>query len=139
MRRRGRILEKTRRAISRSLALVFVLAMIVGILRAGSTYLYCPFMGAMAVDACCSHATTERSTVDRNDCCELHRLPSLPNSESVSTRVAVAPSPLVAIIAPEIFIAPELAVGTRDDFAVPTGPPILGAPERAAHLSVYRL
>jgi hypothetical protein len=90
-----------RREAARGAALLLGFALVIGVLRSGSRYLYCPFMGAVVREHCCSTAPPEReSTVEQPDCCESRTLGAMPATRAAAPRSELTSAPLLTVLAP---------------------------------------
>lgn len=91
------------RTLARRVAALFAtLVLLVGIVRSGVRYFYCPMMGATMEDACCpsthgENAASDAPAIDASDCCKAKRLGHLP-SGAASTSVDLADSPLAYLL-----------------------------------------
>lgn len=115
--------------------------MLLGIVRGGSRYFYCPMMGQSFDDACCASAehdddATSGPSVERPDCCQAKRLGKLPSGAAVST-IDVPAVPVLAVLPPFDGAVAPLARKTFVRFTHPSraGPPT--ATERRAMLMVW--
>ena len=77
-------IQRARREGARLLALVVGFALVVGILRGGSHYLYCPFMDVVVTEHCCSGSRGEAGTITAPDCCEAETIGTLPSASGVT-------------------------------------------------------
>jgi hypothetical protein len=107
-------LASARRHATGALALLLALVLVVGALRAGSTYFYCPLMGAVASRPCCEqthqHADgPELAQAKVPSCCEEQTLPRLPASSPLASQPCVGAAPeLTALVLPAVAsTAPE--------------------------------
>ncbi len=88
------------RALAALVALVTLLAM----LRAGSSYVYCPSMQRVTDASCCSgepHADDEDACAVQlrsRDCCEHHVLGKLPSVGTTAGAPLLLASPLLAVL-----------------------------------------
>ena len=113
--RRSVTRDVTRRArawLARAASVIVAFVMLVGVLRAGSRYVYCPSMQRVIDAPCCAgdrHAAHGEDDVvielRSRDCCEQHVLGKLP---------AVAGG---AVATPQAFAAPLLATLPAPPFA----------------------
>jgi hypothetical protein len=125
-----------RREGARLLAVVVGFALVVGILRGGSHYLYCPFMDVVVTEHCCSESRGSADTVTTPDCCETETLGTLPSASGVAPWPELPALPLVAVLSPyEPPGRESLSAATRAVIE-PTGPPMRAA-QRAARLMVF--
>ena len=103
----GRSRQEGRRHVAaRALAALVAFVTLVAVLRAGSSYVYCPSMQRVMVAPCCSgdsltphdddgdSATELRS----RDCCEHHVLGSLPSVGSLGAPPHLLASPILAVL-----------------------------------------
>ena len=88
------------------LAAAFVaVAMLVGVLRAGATYVYCPSMDRVMDAPCCAgdrrahHDDTGPAQLRSRDCCEQHVLAKLPTAGITSPAPHLATPTLVPAVA----------------------------------------
>lgn len=103
-----------RRCVLRVAAALVAVVMLVGVLRAGASYVYCPSMQRVADAPCCSGDRAHHDVAAANDgavamqvrsrdCCEKHVVGQLPSAAAASTArhlfsasfVAVVPAPTV--------------------------------------------
>jgi|HubBroStandDraft_4_1064222.scaffolds.fasta_scaffold672353_1 hypothetical protein len=136
---RHRLARALRRVGARFVAVVLGLALIVGVLRGGSHYFYCPFMGAVASEHCCEGSRGDASTVQVADCCEVRTIGTIPAASTVAPSPELAGAPLLAVLSPlqdlstGSIVAPAKRVGIER-----TGPPPLAA-QRAIRSMVSRI
>jgi hypothetical protein len=121
-------------------ALVLGVAVVVGILRGGSHYLYCPYMDVVVAEDCCSEARglVKGSTIEAPDCCEARSIGALPSAAGTSTAPTVAAASQVAVLPAVQALAHCIAPAHVASSDRPlTGPPPLENAERAARLMVF--
>jgi hypothetical protein len=118
-----RVRSQARALLARLFVVASALALVFGIARAGSAYFYCPVMDAIMDGPCCSRDAADRShdgasdaEVTAPDCCERHRLGTLPQAASS------AASPLVAVAA-EVATPPSTEVATSAPAQASSRPP----------------
>ena len=125
----------------RQMALALLsLVVTLGVLRAGSSYLYCAAMEEVRTEECCKRpcddGSADCSIVAHHDCCAMKKLRALP-SAMVDGAHAIPAAPLLTIQAPP----PLLMVATATKGAPArllrgsTGPP--RPSERPARLQVF--
>jgi hypothetical protein len=125
---RHRFARTIRRGGLRLVAAVLGLALVVGLLRGGSRYFYCPFMDAVTSEHCCSVSRSDTSTVQAADCCEVETIGAIPSAKTVTPSPELACAPLLAVLSPPhdlstgSLVAPASRIGIER-----TGPPPLGA------------
>jgi hypothetical protein len=114
------------RHIVRLAALVFALALVCGLTRAGSRFFYCASMGVMSGHPCCDHPDDSEEpalSAPEPACCEAGKVPSTPPAAG-SIEVPVFAAPVVAVIEPPPLVSPPpvtTVVLERQD----RGPPLL--------------
>jgi hypothetical protein len=133
-----RVLTRTARRlrglVGPALAAVLALVMLVGVMRAGARYFYCPTMHMVIDRPCCAGDGDPRradedafvAEVRSRDCCEEHVLGKLP-SAAVSSATPLADVPLLAVVAP-LFVpvrALPLAAPSRFEHDTRAGPKAL--------------
>jgi hypothetical protein len=110
------------RHLVRLAALVFALALVCGLTRAGSRFFYCAAMGTMSAEPCCDHdeqADEPVLSAPEPACCEAGKLPSTPPGEG-SVDVPIFTAPVVAIVAPPPAVPrPVMFFAEREDTAPP--------------------
>jgi hypothetical protein len=89
--------------LARVAAALVALIVLVGVLRAGASYVYCPMMQQISEASCCAgdreaddDATT--ATIASRDCCEHHVLGKLPKTAAPSVPTPLLATPLVAVL-----------------------------------------
>ena len=126
-----------RREAARLLAVVVGFALVVGILRGGSHYLYCPFMDVVVTEHCCSGSRGNAGAITAPDCCETETVGTLPSASGVTPWPELPALLLIAVLSPfEPAGRENLSSATRAVIE-PTGPPPMRAPQRAARLMVF--
>ena len=131
-----------RRALGRAFALVAITALIVGLVRANARYFYCPLMDSVASASCCTetHDRSAEPTIDQSDCCETHRIASVPQGAAVASPPVVPDAPFVAYVT---FAALAYVLGHTALLAVPVanapgaGPPPLSPGEARSRTMVF--
>jgi hypothetical protein len=88
----------------RVLAAVVALVTLLGVLRSGAAYFYCPMMGMSSGTACCegTHERREEApdpAIENTHCCESRRLGTLPSAAG-ATSVEVGVAPVLAVLPP---------------------------------------
>ena len=137
-RARHRIVCAIRPGLARLLAIVLGLAFVVGVLRGGSHYLYCPFMDEVLSEPCCSESHDGASAVETPDCCQTKEIGTLPSARAVAPLPEFPAAPLLAIIPPPHDMDAEASLARPRRFGIErTGPPLLARAERAARLMVF--
>jgi hypothetical protein len=120
------------------MAFGLLLAFIVGLVRGGSHYLYCPFMDVVVAEHCCADARGALPSAQTPDCCELRTIGALPTSARVPTARAIPVAPVVAMLPAvrdltrSVVARPSSSTSVRQ-----TGPPPLEGTRRAARLMVF--
>lgn len=131
------------RALAARLGYAMVaLAMLLGVVRGGARYFYCPMMGQAFDDACCAsgdhHDDEDRAgpSVERPGCCQAKRLGTLPSGAAAST-IDVPAVPLMAVLPPFDVgpTRPGASPLVRYVYPARAGPPT--ATERRAILMVW--
>jgi hypothetical protein len=89
---------------TRLLATVVALITLLGVLRSGAAYFYCPMMGMSSGAACCQGTLERREeapepAVEDTHCCESRRLGTLPSASGTSG-VELAVAPIAAVLPP---------------------------------------
>ena len=137
---RHRLARALRRVGARFVAAMLGLALLVGVLRGGSHYFYCPLMGAVTSEHCCEVSRSDASTVQVADCCEVRTIGTIPAASAVAPSPELAGAPLLAVLSPlhdhlstGAIVAPSKRVGIER-----TGPPPL-AIQRAVRSMVSRI
>lgn len=134
---RRRFLRQMRREVGRTLAVFVGFAFLVGVLRGGSRYLYCPFMDAIVSQSCCERAPHHEVAVDEPDCCEAHVLGVLPSAMGPSAPSRLPPPNVIALIAgPGRDFLQNLVATTRRRIEPTRRPPPESA-RRPAQLMVF--
>jgi hypothetical protein len=128
--------RRVRREGARLLAVVVGFALVVGILRGGSHYFYCPFMDAVVTDHCCSESRGNADTFTAPDCCETETIGTLPSASGVTPWPELPALPLVAVLSPCESPGRENLSSAMRAVSEPTGPPMRAA-QRAARLMVF--
>ncbi|HEY1694325.1 MAG TPA: hypothetical protein VGG39_19280 [Polyangiaceae bacterium] len=121
------------------LALLLGVSLVVGVLRGGSHYFYCPFMDVVVTEHCCTgaRARDRATTVEAPDCCEARTIGVLPSAGSLPPGPGIAAASCVAVLPTVQGVA---AVATRIPvrFTVSsTGPPPSTGAQRVARLMVF--
>lgn len=134
----GRIARTLRRETTRVVGVVLAIAFVLGIVRGGSRYLYCPFMDAVVTEHCCSDATSGQSAIEATDCCQPRTIGTLPIAGATAQPPELSTSSLLAVLP----AAHEMSTGVS--FTPPsrfgperTGPPPRPRSERTARLMVF--
>jgi hypothetical protein len=88
----------------RVLAVVVALVTLLGVLRSGAAYFYCPMMGMSSGTACCEGRHERREdapepAVENSHCCESRRLGTLPSAAGTSA-VDLGVAPIAAVLPP---------------------------------------
>ena len=139
---RRAILRLARVLAARGGVFVVALAVILGVVRGGARYFYCPMMGQAFDDACCAsaeaHDDDDRAgpAFERPACCQAKRLGTLPTGATVST-IDVPAVPLAAVL-PAFDAGPArrvAAAAVRYVYPARDGPPT--ATERRAMLMIW--
>lgn len=122
---------RPRRGLLRVAALLATVTMLIGVVRAGGRYFYCPMMHVVIDAPCCAGDRRSSSDEDRadsvemrsSDCCEEHVLRKLP-SGAVSPAPPVFDAPLVAVISAVAvtYHAPPEVTRSRFDHENRAGP-----------------
>ncbi len=111
--------------------------LVVGTLRANSSYFYCAMMGQTALDACCDHhgASSEQAGYRAADCCEGRTVGSLPAAH-LAVSQDVPPAPL-AVLVPAASYPPVPIVGVANLYWLRWGSDPPQPSERRSQLMVY--
>lgn len=118
------------------------LVLLIGVLRSGKSYFFCPMMTAVFETPCCDgeeHGDEEDGSVSEvraPDCCQAKRIGTMPSS-ALSSVPDVSPSPCVAVL-PARNGADAFDVGAstvRYTQPARAGPP--SATERCGRLMVW--
>lgn len=142
IRRRSAAVRLVRATVARLGAITVAIALLVGVLRSGKSYFFCPMMTAVFDAPCCGgddHGDEEDNGVSEfraPDCCQAKRIGSMPAS-ALSTVPDVCPAPCVAVL-PARDRADAFDVGASTvGYTQPAraGPPT--ANERRAELMVW--
>ena len=104
------LIRRVRRIAARVAAGLFAIVVLVGFLRGGARYVYCPMMQAIIDAPCCSgdrhdgdgdgDHEGEAAAVRSRDCCEEHVVAKLPKAAGAGART-VLDAPLVAVLPPQ--------------------------------------
>ena len=129
--------------LSRALAVVVALALLVGLARANARYFYCASMARVASASCCAHAPAAEagdasqrggaSAVDATpaDCCRAERIGALPAGSAGGGAPDVPAAAWLATLAPVASRVTDRDVRDPSPTAGPearhTGPPCKGA------------
>jgi hypothetical protein len=114
--------RRVRGGVTRVAAAILVVVMLVGVLRAGDRYFYCPTMRAVIDAPCCAgdrHSDDDDTAaleVRSRDCCEEHRLGSLP-SAAVAPNAAPFDAPVLAVLPPVTALSHPLSTSADPRFA----------------------
>lgn len=137
------ILRRARRCGLRLVAAVVTVIMLVGVLRAGASYFYCPEMGSVAPAPCCSHGSgshdeTGAAELRGAGCCEEHVLAGLPSAATASVTPDLLSAPLVAVLPALSAMVPELGAPPEGRFAYDgrAGPTAIALARHRAELMV---
>ena len=127
-------------ALSRAVAIVVALALVIGLARANARYFYCASMARVASASCCAHAAAaeggeapDGSAVDATvaDCCRAGRIGALPAGAAGGGAPDVPAAAWLATLAPVAWRAMNGDVRDLSPTAGPearhTGPPGAGA------------
>jgi hypothetical protein len=137
-----RSLRWARREAAPFVAFVAGVALVVGILRGGAHYFYCPYMDVIVLEHCCESAPpSDAPSIEAPDCCQEKTLGEVPSAAGPAPAPAVLSAVIVASLpAPGAGDAEGGAsLRLRPRFDVEhTGPPPLGsAREARARLMVF--
>lgn len=104
MRRPGH-LGSLRKYLRLAWSLLTAIALVVGTVRAGSTYFYCNVMAEQRPEPCCRKQPSPASAITLDcDCCQAKTAALLPQG-AVDLLPQIAEAPLVAVRAPETIYA----------------------------------
>jgi hypothetical protein len=123
------------------LTLVVAAILILGVLRAGSRYLYCDMTGTIRATSCCEashHRNGEVAEIEAStgDCCKPRSVGRLP--VVVIQTLSAAPSAPVVAVLQSVASAPLKASIQREAFrAKLTGPPLRSPSDPRARLMVF--
>jgi hypothetical protein len=118
------------------LALLLGVSLVVGVLRGGSHYFYCPFMDVVVTEHCCTGARGGATTVEAPDCCEARTIGVLPSAGSLPPVPGIAAASCVAVL-PAVHDVAVVATRIPVRFTVSsTGPPPSIGAQRAARRMV---
>jgi hypothetical protein len=104
------VLAGAREPLARLAAALVALVVLVGVLRAGASYVYCPIMQQITEASCCAgdRDSDDDATgapiaevgaeVRSRDCCEHHVLGKLPKTAAASFPTPLLATPLVAVL-----------------------------------------
>ena len=135
---RHRVAHAIRLELARVLAIVLGLAVIVGVLRGGSHYLYCPFMDEVVSEHCCAQSHEDASTFEAPDCCQTKEIGTLPSAREIAPTPELPAPLLLAFLPPLRDLAVEARHAPPPRFEiVGTGPPSPPRAKRAARLMVF--
>jgi hypothetical protein len=107
--RRAHLALAARAVLSRALAVVAALALVVGLARANARYFFCASMATVASASCCAHAPAgdaaeapEGGAVDVTlaDCCRAERMGALPAGSAGGGAPDVPAAAWLATVAP---------------------------------------
>lgn len=143
-----RLRTRLRFVASRAVLVVAALTILLGVVRGGSRFFYCPVMD-LAFDApCCSPprgaelADTGAPAAEVPDCCQEKHQRAMPaTSVATASHGAIAPAPCVAIVNAAHLAAmngaANVALGHRPPVRAGPSPP--SARERRAELMVFHI
>lgn len=142
-RTRTPLIRRVRRVAARVAAGLFAVVVLVGFLRGGARYFYCPMMQAIIEAPCCPgdrHVDHdhegEAAEVRSRDCCEAHVVAKLPKAAVVGAPM-VLDAPLVGLLPPQIarFQGSAMLGSSHFDHENRAGPPT--AARHRAELMVF--
>lgn len=91
-----------RRAAVAALTWTVALVVLVGVMRAGSSFVYCHVMDSVRADCCCEHtndAAADGPAIDMG-CCDARTVGALPTA-AVASPCELPSAPLLAVLAPQ--------------------------------------
>lgn len=107
-----------RHCVLRVAAALLAVVMLVGVLRAGASYVYCPSMQTVSDAPCCSgdrrahHDDAPAMEMRSRDCCERHVVDKLPSSAGATAAAShLLIAPLVAVLPASTL---DRRAGSRD-------------------------
>lgn len=124
-------LRRSARALARrGGALLAAIVLLVGVLRAGASYFYCPMMQATFDAPCCDRGHHDEGDddgapgIDHAACCEGKRLGALPTSERLHESEPVATAPITGVTpaVPAALDGPLARPAARDLYPARAGP-----------------
>jgi hypothetical protein len=130
-----------RSELSRLAAIALAVTFVLGVVRAGARYFYCPIMDAVVSAHCCPRADADRTEspalVD-DECCDVRTNAALPAGTAAAPAPELAAAPLLALLpAPSALDAGTRVVASHAMHAYRTGPPAIAhARERVARSMV---
>jgi hypothetical protein len=101
--RMRRAFPRVRKLLGAALGVLLAVALVTGFVRGGTRYFFCPLMQAISDAPCCDARASDghdRDRVDADDCCEVHRLASVPDGSVVAAAGGVLDAPLVLVLSP---------------------------------------
>ena len=110
--------RKLRALAARVASFVATMVLLVGVVRSGARYFYCPMMNVAMEDSCCAsaaHRAGDAPAIETPDCCQAKRLGTLPSSAGVAS-LELHAAPLAAMLPP--FDVAALARRRHADFAL---------------------
>jgi hypothetical protein len=72
--------------------------LIIGLVRGGAGYLYCPFMDEVVSAHCCAPAHADTTSFEAPDCCEARILGTLPAARDAARPHVAAAAPVHSVI-----------------------------------------
>ncbi len=127
----------------RIFAMLVVLTTLVGVLRAGARYFYCPMMGEVVAEDCCAASKTARGTktpaFETPDCCQAKFVDALPAGDAFAPSTEIAAAPLTALVqpVPHATVLTALPPHLFRQTLQRAGPPTPTGPQRVARLQVF--
>lgn len=123
-------MHRLRHESARVASLVVALVVLVGVLRGGARYVYCPSMQMITDAPCCAgdrhseHDADATRELRARDCCEQHVIGTLPATGATSHTPSSFVAPLVATLPPPALDAPAGAAAAvvRPDHECRAGP-----------------
>ncbi len=97
---RRELAHTLRHEAGRCTALIFTLALVACVARAGARYFYCPFMNSVAAAHCCAQDRPgQSSAVHPVDCCEVRTIGKLASASAGAPPSGVPAAPVVCVLA----------------------------------------
>ena len=124
---------------ARCAVLVLAMAVLLGVVRSGARYVYCPMMDAVLATSCCDRGEShgDAPAVEAPECCQAKRLGAMPASGTTAVAVDLGDVPFTTLLPP--FVAAHAVRSTpgafRFEHPARAGP--VSARERRAQLMIW--
>ncbi|MFO0739588.1 MAG: hypothetical protein U0270_27060 [Labilithrix sp.] len=140
MLRRRALLHSLRAIVARSGVLVVAAVLLLGVLRSGARYVYCPMMNAVVAASCCDRGEAHYEgtpAVEGSDCCQQRRTAAMPASGTAPAEIDFGDVPSTPIATPAWLerAGPRAAGALRFNHPARAGP--ISARKRRAQLMIW--